>query len=447
MKEYRRIFEKFGIQIPEILLPANTDNMDKWAVIACDQYTSQADYWKKVEEITGNTPSTFNLIFPECYLDSPEPEKRIQQINSKMESYIKEKILSDPIEGFILIKRDTPQNKNRWGLVAAIDLEKYDFSSDSKSMIRATEGTIIERIPPRVKIRQNAALELPHILVLIDDFEKKLIEPLANDTSSLEKVYDFDLMMNSGHITGYRVNSEKHLSAMAEAISQIGDSRALKDRYNSDTPFLFAIGDGNHSLATAKTIWENYKEKHKNDKDIMEHPSRWALVEIINIFSEGIEFEAIHRVIFNTNSSNFLDTLKNNPSFKIVESIGYEQMIKKVENTKDIQLCGFSTSSGYGTIEVIEPKFPLMAGTIQDFIDNYLKNQPKAYVDYIHGYEVTNELGTKSGNIGIFLPTIAKETFFKTVIKNGAFPRKTFSMGEACEKRFYVEARIIKDKL
>lgn len=443
MNNYDKIFNRFGIKVPSIMLPAEGRAMDKWAVIACDQYTSQRDYWSRAAEITAGEPSTLNMIFPECYLEDGDADQRIDAINSTMKTYVDDSVLSEAVEGFILLKRDTPKTKNRWGLMTALDLEQYDFSIGSESLIRATEGTILDRIPPRVKIRENARLELPHIMVLIDDPEKSIIEPLIESKESMKKVYDFDLMMDSGHLTGFRVDSETHLNSLAGAIENLGSTEKLKERYNSDNPFLFAMGDGNHSLATAKTIWENYKKEHSADADLMEHPSRWALVEIVNIYSEGIEFEAIHRAIFNINSEEFLEKLKADGQFKITETGNTDEMMKAVDNAGQAQICGYSCSDGCGLIEALKPTSSIIAGTIQNFIDSYLENS-EGSVDYIHGIDVTDELGRKEGNIGIFLPAISKDTFFQTVIDDGAFPRKTFSMGEAFEKRFYVETRLIK---
>ena len=443
MNKYDKTFNRFGIQIPRIMLPAKTTAMEKWAVIACDQYTSQKDYWTRVNELTEGKPSALNLVFPECYLEDGDTDARIESINSKMKDYVDNSVLTEPTEGFILLKRDTPKTKNRWGLMTALDLEQYDFSKDSKSLIRATEGTILDRIPPRVKIRENALLELPHIMVLIDDPEKSIIEPLVKVRDSMEKLYDFDLMMNSGHLSGYRINSEEHLSTLASKLETLGNPDKLKAKYKSDKAFLFAMGDGNHSLATAKTIWEGYKKENAGDPDLMNHPSRWALVELVNIYSEGIEFEAIHRTIFDINTEDFLKSLIKEKQFKITEFSNLEDLMTEVDNAGEKQCCGYSCEDGFGLIEALKPTSSIIAGTIQNFIDEYLELSGGS-VDYIHGVDVTNELGQKPKNISIFLPAISKATFFQTVIDDGAFPRKTFSMGEAYEKRFYVETRLIK---
>ncbi|MDC7225486.1 MAG: DUF1015 domain-containing protein [Spirochaetales bacterium] len=444
MKNSIEILGKLGIKVPEILLPAEQNIMDKWAVIACDQYSSQQDYWEKVAEFTEDTPTTLNLVYPECYLEEDNPEKRIESINRNMHDYVESGVFSEPEEGFILVKRDTPVSASRWGLIASIDLEQYDFSSDSTSLVRATEGTIIERIPPRVKIRENAELELPHIMVLIDDPEMSLIEPFIEETDNLDSVYDFELMMGSGHLSGYRIKSDKHIARIAEALAILGSTETMKAKYNSDNAFLFAMGDGNHSLATAKTIWENYKKENVDSAELMTHPSRWALVELVNIYSEGIQFEAIHRAVFNCSPADFLNKAEVSGKFRITEKESLDEVMKITDSSPELQTCGYSTANGYGIIESLSPDTSIAAGTFQNFIDEYLSENPASSVDYIHGVDVTDELGRKPSNIGLFLPAIAKNTFFQTVIDDGAFPRKTFSMGEAFEKRFYVEARKIK---
>ncbi|HAK45085.1 MAG TPA: DUF1015 domain-containing protein, partial [Spirochaeta sp.] len=400
MKNSKEILGSFGIKVPEILLPADRNIMAKWAVIACDQYTSQLDYWEKVAELSGGSPSTLNLVYPECYLEEAEPEKRINSINSSMHEYMEKKVLSEPAEGFILVKRDTPVSKNRWGLMAALDLEEYDFSEGSTSLVRATEGTILERIPPRVKIRKNAELELPHIMVLIDDPEKSLIEPLTAVTDKLENIYDFDLMMNSGHIRGYRVDSDEHIAGIASALSKLGSAKAMKNKYNSNSSFLFAMGDGNHSLATAKTIWEDFKKNNAGEDGLMEHPSRWALVELVNIYSEGIEFEAIHRAVFNISPDNFLQKASDSGKFKLTEKNSLKEIMNIIDSNPSVQTCGYCSKGSYGIIEAVNPDSSIAAGTFQNFIDSFINHNSEASVDYIHGIDVTDELGKKDGNIG-----------------------------------------------
>jgi hypothetical protein len=281
-------------------------------------------------------------------------------------------------------------------------------------------------------------------MVLIDDPDKTIIEPLTQELGSLDKVYDYDLMMNGGHLTGYRVKSGRHLNRVAEAIQNLGAQETLKRKYDEDAAFLFAIGDGNHSLATAKTIWENYKRENAGAPELMNHPSRWALVELVNIYSEGIEFEAIHRVLFDISEDDFFKDLAESGNFRLIPAENLDEALKIIDQESSRQVCAFSNSGSYGIIEALNPDSTIIAGTIQNFIDSYIDKKPSGYVDYIHGIEVTDELGGAKGNIGLFLPSISKAAFFQTVMKEGAFPRKTFSMGEADEKRFYTETRKIK---
>ncbi len=442
MKSSRQKLAEYGVKVPEIMLPADRSIMPKWAVIACDQYTSQKDYWHNVEEFTKGVPSTLNLIFPECYLEDPEPGKRINSINKSMHEYLSGAVLAPPAEGFILVKRDTPASPTRWGLVAAIDLEFYDFSPESTSMVRATEGTILERIPPRVRIREKAELELPHIMVLIDDPELSVIESFINETADLTEVYDFDLMMESGHITGYRIDSDEHISRIADALAVLGSPDEQNKKYGTDASFLFAMGDGNHSLATAKTIWENLKKDNPGNTAIMNSPARWALVELVNIYSEGIAFEAIHRVLFNCTPEAFFE-YASNAGFKIIRKDSLQAVLEIIDGNPEVQSCGFCTENGYGIIEAQHTESSIAAGTFQNLIDGFIAGNTGAVVDYIHGSDVTEQLGCRKNNIGFFLPAIRKDTFFRTIVEDGTFPRKTFSMGEAFEKRFYIEARRI----
>ena len=328
--------------------------------------------------------------------------------------------------------------------MAALDLEMYDFSIGSVSAIRATEGTILERIPPRVRIRENASIELPHIMVLIDDPEKTLIEPLALNTESFEKVYDFELNNDSGHLTGYRISARDKLEQIAAAFDRLGSVENARSMYGTDNRLLFAMGDGNHSLATAKTIWEDYKKANASDPELMNNPARWALVEIENIYCEGIEFEAIHRVLFGLDYDDFISAVKSEESFTVTPTTDFKEALTLMTEDTKIQRCAFVTEKGSGIITAQEPDSSIAAGTFQNFLDVYLEKNQDVKIDYVHGLDVTEEIGTKKGNMGIALPSIAKESFFKTVINDGAFPRKTFSMGEAFEKRFYVEARMIK---
>ena len=438
-----KVFEDIGVGIPEIHLPKAGVDLTKWAVIACDQFTSQPDYWKKVEEIVGDAPSTYNLILPEIYLEKPGEAERIQSIQATMRKYLENGIL-EPREGLIYVER-TVGGKTRKGIVLCLDLERYDYTKGSTSLIRATEGTIIERLPPRMKIRTGAMLELPHILVLIDDPEHTVIEPVQAAKRKLEKLYDFELMLGSGHLTGYAVDqaTEAQVVAGLRGLAR-PETFAAKYGVSPDLPvLLFAMGDGNHSLATAKSVWEKMKPQVG-----MNHPARYALVEIENVHDEALVFEPIHRVLFGLQRDLFAalrDYFEVDFTYRPVESA--EEMIFRVDHAKGPQqaigLVGGGEGKNFGVLEILRPSSNLPVGTLQAFLDTFLKDGGAAKIDYIHGEEVTINLGSQPGNAGFYVPGMDKSDLFKTVILDGALPRKTFSMGEAHEKRFYMEARKI----
>ena len=330
----------------------------------------------------------------------------------------------------------------RKGLIIAIDLEKYDYSKESQTLIRATEGTIVDRLPPRIEVRENAKLELPHILVLIDDLNKTIIEPLEKIKTEENKLYDFELMMKSGHLSGYKV-PEEISEQIAKAIEKLADPEFFRNKYSVDKNkgvLLFAMGDGNHSLATAKAIWENKKTEVG-----MDHPSRYALVELNNVHDESLIFEPIHRVLFDM-KKDLIEEIKTfyGSKLNVLECSSKEEMIKKVDLVKEGKhKIGFVKNNVYSIIEINNPEQNLAAGTIQVFLDKFLQEDCFDRIDYIHGDSVVVSLGSKEGNTGIYLPAMSKNDLFKTVILDGALPRKTFSMGEAHEKRFYVECRKI----
>ena len=435
--------DDIGIQIPQVYLPAQGIDLTRWAVIACDQFTSQPDYWQEVEKIVGSSPSTLNLILPEVYLEKPGEAERVQNIHTAMRSYLQERILQ-PHEGLIYVER-TALGKKRKGIVLGLDLDRYDFNKGSASLIRATEGTIIERLPPRMKIRQGAELELPHILVLIDDPERTVIEPLEQAKKDAEKLYDFDLMLGSGNLSGYAVNAVQE-ARIIEALRKLAQAEVFSTKYgvDKDTPvLLFAMGDGNHSLATAKAVWEKMKPDAGPN-----HPARFALVEIENVHDQGLEFEPIHRVLFGL-KKDLLASLQEYFGGRLtIRSINRaEEMIEQVDHTRGAkQAIGFINGSDHGSfrvIEIAEPSSNLPVGTLQAFLDPFLKNSGADKIDYVHGSEVVCSLGAQAGNAGFYVPGMDKSDLFKTVILDGALPRKTFSMGEAKEKRFYMEARKI----
>ncbi len=429
--------KKLGICPPDILIPKSDIDLKKWAVVACDQYTSELDYWKSVATFVKGSPSTLDLIYPEVYLEEEHPEKRIKNINDTMSEYLNKNIFDTYPSTFFLVHRKIGEI-SRWGMIVSLDLEFYDYAKNSKSPIRATEGTIEARIPPRKLIRKDAPLELPHILVLISDEERKIIEPFISQKERLEMVYDTDLMKEGGHITGYAIQSEKDFASIAQGIS------SLFEKANQDNKLIYAMGDGNHSLATARSCWLDLK-KNLSDEEILTHPARYALVEIENIYDEGLSFEPIHRVLFNTPKELFFETLSHYCENFKVDSVDSVQEMMSLVYDSEKQSFGYNNCDGYYVVSIEKAASTIAAGTLQSVIDELLTKQIKGLsVDYIHGEDVTSQLGSKSGNSGLFLPAIDKNTFFDAIVKDGALPRKTFSMGEAHEKRFYMEARKIK---
>ncbi len=418
--------DKIFLHPSNILLP-NFSKVDgaKWAVIACDQYTSEPKYWEKAKELVGDEPSTLSLILPEVYLN--EASTRVPLINANMEEYLKG-VLIEHKNSMIYTERVQRDGRVKHGVVAMIDLEEYDFSVGSKSLIRATEGTVLERIPPRVEVRKNASIELPHVMLLIDDDKKTVVEPITEKVSSLEKVYDFELMQCGGKVSGYLVD-EKDFERINSALSLlISDENALRLYGNAPSKLLFAVGDGNHSLATARTCYLNVK-KQLGDK-ALSHPARYALVEIVNLHDDALEFEPIYRVMFGVDVKKVVSALSDYA--KTLSGNEPKQTVKIVTKTKEFE------------IEFAHPEKQLTVGTLQDFIDDYLtKNDGE--VDYIHGEDSVLDLSKNDDAIGFIFSGIKKCQLFKTVIYDGALPRKTFSIGHAYDKRYYIESRKIKE--
>lgn len=436
-----RIYDDIGVKIPQIFLPRKGIDLTKWAVIACDQFTSQPEYWQQVEEMVGKAPSTLNLVLPEIYLEKPGEAERIQSIQGTMRAYLDKGILQ-PRDGMIYVER-TVGSKVRKGIVLCLNLERYDYTKGSTSLIRSTEGTIVERLPPRMKIRQGAALELPHILVLIDDPQGMVIEPLGKARDELEKLYDFDLMLDSGHLTGYAVDAslEEKVVASLRGLAKPEIFRAKYGISKEKPVLLFAMGDGNHSLATAKSIWEKMKSQLGLDL-----PARYALVEIENVHDEGLEFEPIHRVLFGL-KHDMIAALKGHfgTSLTFLPIASTAEIVKRVDNPKSTKhtIGLFDGSRGSGVIEIANPSSNLPVGSLQAFLDPFLEEGGAEKIDYVHGMEVVHKLGSQPGNAGFYVPGMNKSDLFKTVILEGTLPRKTFSMGAAKEKRFYMEARLI----
>ena len=421
----------------DILFP-QVDSMEKWAVIACDQFTSQPEYWEKVGSNVGDAPSTLSLILPETEL-SGNYEHRVEEINRTMAKYLQDRIFKEYANAYIYVERTLMNGAIRKGLIGAVDLEEYDYAPDAVSNIRATEKTVVERIPPRKKIRKDAPIELPHILLLCDDDEKLLVEPVTEMKSALPLLYDFDLMEEGGHISGWLLQGDA-VVAFEQRMQQYVQKIENKYQGLDGKPMLFAVGDGNHSLATAKACYEELKKQHPGE-DLSGHPARYALVELENIHDEAQKFEAIHRIIKGTEPEALLKALKESCCVEGGEADG-----------------GFPvewySGNKSGVVYLDKAKGQLPVGILQNFLDHYLSGQEsgtdgetdihKGEIDYIHGDDTLKTLAEDKDAVGFLLPAMEKGQLFPGIIVDGVLPRKTFSMGHAQEKRYYLEARKIR---
>ena len=399
----------------DILVPNGCEH-EKWSVVACDQFTSEREYWHKLERYVGDAKSTLKLIFPEAYLEDDDKEERIENINRTMREYLDGGVFKTLKDSFIVCKRTTASGVSRLGIVLAIDLEDYCFTHPSHAYVRSTEGVVLDRIPPRLKIRQDAPVELPHIMLLIDDRKHRVIEPIWAGRADLEKVYDFDLNMGGGHLEGYRIDAQKVIDVFDKYVDSV------QDLYGEKTnDFIFAVGDGNHSLATAQAHWNRIKEG-LTDAQKAVHPARFALCEVENLHDDGIVFEPIHRFVFGAKE----------------DFIGYLQTALSGEKTIE----AFDKNGNYALkVDRVGAK---AIKDIQDAIDAYLKEHSECSVDYIHGIEHLKDVAAHNVGVAIAMPKIEKDELFGYVLKNGTLCRKAFSMGEAEEKRYYFEAKKIR---
>ncbi len=390
--ELKEKFRSVGADIPHIILPTKGIDYSRFSVIACDQFSAQPEYWREVKDIVKDAPSALNIILPEAFLSSESPE-RIAEINSNMERYLTEQTLTDIGEALVYVERETSSGIRK-GLVIALDLEQYDYGKDSSSLIRATEETVVERLPSRIKIRSGAPLELPHVMVLINDKQNLLMGAIESFKESLEKLYDFNLMLGSGNIKGYKLSDDKSLNAVADALL------SLKEQAKGG--MLYAMGDGNHSFAAAKDCWETIK-KSLSQEECLSHPARFCLVELVNLYDSALKFEPIHRVLYNVEPN------------KLQLEVGFD-------------------ASNPPSLQELQPK-----------LDVWLKAHSEAEIEYIHGEKDCKELGAAPDRLSVIFPEFDKDSLFDVVLKNGSFVRKSFSMGHAKDKRFYLEAhKIIK---
>ncbi len=396
----------------DILLPADDETARFWPVVACDQFTSQREYWQELEKLVGDRPSALNIVFPEVYLD--EGYGRIESIQRHIRDYLSRGVLTERVhEGFVLVERST-RSGVRIGLVGKVDLDCYDYTPESKALIRATEGTVISRIPPRVKIRQGAEVESPHVMLLCDDRERELIEPLYARRKELPKLYDLELLMGGGHLRGYAVTGE--LAKKTQDI--IARQQSRSDLY-------LAVGDGNHSLATAKTCWEQIRPG-LTEAERKSHPARYALAELVNLHCEALNFVPIHRVLFNVDAGKLIDDFTSAVPWAEGEAIV------------------FIHKGGRRGVKLTAAGDRLPVDVLQTFLDRWLEAHPETEIDYVHGSAALEELSVKDGNCGMALKAMDKNALFPAIIAGGVLPRKTFSMGEAEEKRYYMECRKIR---
>ena len=426
------LFETLPFRPADILLPKDCE-YSKWSVVACDQYTSQPEYWQRVEEYVGRAPSTLRLILPESCLEGPNVETDIMEINNTMSRYLRDGRFVEHPSALFYVERTLDNGKVRRGLMGMVDLEQYDYEPGSSAPIRATEGTVLSRIPPRVAVRKNAPVELPHVMLLVDDPDQTVIEPLSAQTGEMQVLYDFDLMERGGHIKGWELTEDQQ-AQVARALSALADPAKFNARYGTQDAevMLFAVGDGNHSLATAKECYERQK-RLTPPEHWANLPARYALVELDNLHDASLEFEPIHRLVFGAKPEELLSALvEYYPGAKRGGSAGGHKLAYVYGETQ-------------GVVSVPDPAAQLPVGTLQNFLDWYLARHKGVRVDYIHGEDVVRKLAAQPDTVGFLLPAMGKEELFPTVIRDGVLPRKTFSMGEAHDKRFYLEARKIRD--
>jgi hypothetical protein len=467
MNSIKERLVQMGIEIPEILLPREAA-LGQWAVIACDQFTQDRLYWEKVRELTADAPSTLNLIFPEVFLADNKPAGRIADIHRAMRKYLDTGVFAAPRQGFVYLERDTPYQRGRSGLVAAVDLEQYDWSPrDPKDttplpLIRSTEGTVPERLPPRMDIRREAPLETPHILLLIDDDTDTLLRGLGERAKKNAPAYQGELMLNSGSVSGWFLDSPDDWAVLATGLEDL--VRRALTRYDGGAamppwgtqpasapqpgfasqpasvsqPFLFAVGDGNHSLASAKGIWEEYKVKHGNDPN---PPCRYAMVEIENIYDPAICFEPIHRVVFGMGFEETIALLATLPDFFCRKITSREELVRLTAEPVNGNRFGMVSGGRYALLETSATG--ISTASLQPLLDKAVCGNSALSVDYIHGEDELFRISETPGKpvTGILLPPVQKAGFFETVARHGPLPRKSFSMGEAWEKRFYIECR------
>lgn len=418
----------------DILLPAAGTPLDPWACIAVDQFTSQPEYWQRAEALAQGKPSTLHIVLPEAYLGTPQEADRLESIRHTMENYRAE-VLTRQVHGYVYVERTQMDGSIRQGLVGAVDLEAYDYAPGIKPAIRPSESTVVERIPPRLKVRRGALLETPHVMMLADDSSKTLIEPIGLQKEKLPLLYDGELMLGGGHLRGWAVEDPVYIAQIDAALAALADQAAFDRRWPAaagQTPMVLAVGDGNHSLATAKAYWEELKPT-LTEEERQHHPARWCLAEVCNVHSPAIEIEPIHRVIFGVSAQ------------ELYEALDRWDQAQGRRTEPSAQRCKLADRQGEIEVALQNPPAPLTVGSVEAFLEEWLPQHPQAHVDYIHGASTALSLAARPGTptTAILLPDFAKADLFRGVVLGGVLPRKTFSMGHAEEKRYYNECRVI----
>jgi hypothetical protein len=432
---------QLGMAAPLVSIPAKNISLDKWACIACDQYSQDRDYWQRVEDYVGDSPSTLKIILPEAYLSDDDRDKRVRKIHETMNAYAKtmyddaSRILLPPSRGAMFVERDTNHGTRR-GLLMACDLEKYDWHCGSKTIIRASEETVASRLPPRAAVRTGASLECPHVMLLLDDVGDLLFRLIDKISRGSPYAYDGDLMFNSGHVRGRFLNRQNDWNFLADVFEYI----LRKTRTVHDSGMLFAVGDGNHSLATAKEVWERYKAEHTDEKGLEKHPARWALVEIVNLHDESLVFEPIHRLLLKAEFDAVLEELHRLPKFALRE-VGSLDEMRSMVTDEDAPVNRFGVVSADRVVGVESRSGVVPTVDLEPLVSKFVSEHEGTGVDYIHGDNELLTFAKNPSNVGILLPPFRKTGFFKSIIENGPLPRKSFSMGDADEKRFYLECR------
>ncbi len=432
-----------GVAVPEILLPKAGLDLSKWAVIACDQYTQDREYWENARERAAGAPSALGMILPEVYLEDGDRSERLSSIRKTMRAYMESGVFAPPLKGFTYIERVTAYGRTRKGLVAAIDLEAYEWKPGTAAPIRATEATIVDRIPPRMEIRRGAPLESPHIMLLVNDPDRLLVEAAGNRVRSETPVYATKLEPDAGSVTGWKIETKAGIAAVAEAVRRLSDAGTGPD----GSTFLFAVGDGNHSLATAKAVWDEFKAQNaarfaSGALDRENHPARFALAEIVNLYDEGLTFEPIHRVLFGTDGKTLAAFLASRLGGTLSATESGERL-EALVGDEGVTRFGFVSADGLACLETPSPL--LAVSRLQPALDDFVAERPGVSIDYIHGAEEVFRLGGKENAVAILLPPVEKDSFFSTIASGGPLPRKSFSMGEASEKRYYLECRRLFD--